>query len=52
MENRGKKKQDFGVKNLGGNLLIYFYSLTKKFNKLKLLQPFTDKPLYVILKII
>ena len=31
MENRGKKKQNFGVKNLVDNLLIYLF--TKKFNE-------------------
>ena len=31
MENRGKKKQNFGATNLGGNLLIYLF--TKKLIK-------------------
>ena len=31
MENRGEKKQNFGVNNLGDNMLIYFF--TKKFNE-------------------
>ena len=31
MENRGKKKQNFGAINLGCNLLIYLF--TKKFNE-------------------
>ena len=31
MENRGKKKQNFGVNNLGDNFLIYLF--TKKFNE-------------------
>ena len=31
MENRGKKKQNFGVNNLSDNLLIYLF--TKKFNE-------------------